>query len=216
VARVLRRARGDALLLFDPRAGVEALAEVRSVDGARVQVEVGPVAQATPPSREVILLQAVGKGDKMDAVVQDATELGATRIFPVLTERTVVQPGPRSAARVERWRRVADGAARQCGRALAPVVEEIAPLVAAASSVEAELRLALVPRAERAAGPLLLGETGSVAFLVGPEGGLTEAEVQALAEGGWLPASLGPTTLRTETVATAVLGALLVLGAPER
>ncbi|MCS6899149.1 MAG: 16S rRNA (uracil(1498)-N(3))-methyltransferase [Polyangiaceae bacterium] len=216
VARVLRRTRGDVLLLFDPRIGIEALAEVCSVDGARVQVEVGVPFQAAVPQREVILLQAVGKGDKMDTVVQDATELGATRIFPVLTERTVVQPGSRSAARVERWRRIADSAARQCGRALAPVVEEIAPLLTVTSSVEAVLRLALVPWAEHAAGPLLLGERGSIAFLVGPEGGLTETEVRLLAEGGWLPASLGSTTLRTETVAAAVLGALLVLSVSER
>lgn len=210
VARVLRKARGDRLLLFDPRLGLEAEAEVRSVDGARVLV----LAEASRPvssfGREIWLIQALGKGDKLDTVVQDATELGVSRILPVLSERTVVQPGPKAAARVERWRRIAAGAARQCGRAQAPEISEIAPLLAAAETVDAELRLLLVPGAPRAAGPLLLGEPGAVAFVVGPEGGLSEKEVEALEARGWIPASLGSTTLRTETVAAAVLGALLL------
>jgi 16S rRNA (uracil1498-N3)-methyltransferase len=213
VARVLRRARGDRLVLFDPGAGLEADAEVQSVDGARVTVLSGAARPAAQIEREVILIQAVGKGDKLDAVVQDATELGATRIVPVLSERTVVQPGAKASARVERWRRIASEAARQCGRARAPTVDELAPLLPAAAAIQGGLRLALAPGAGALAGPLLLGEAGSVAFVVGPEGGLTEGELRALEGDGWIAASLGPATLRTETVAAAVLGALR-LGAP--
>lgn len=212
VGRVLRKSPGDQLLLFDPERGQEADAEVLEVDGARVFVRVEAVRQCVFDERKVVLIQAVGKGDKLDLVVQDATELGVTQILPVLSERTVVQPGPKAAARVERWRRIAIGAARQCGRARAPEVLEITPLLTATKGVEADLRLVLVPGASRAAGPLLLGEPGTVALVVGPEGGLSESELEVLEEQGWIAASLGPTTLRTETVAAAVLGALLLVG----
>ncbi|MCU0659195.1 MAG: 16S rRNA (uracil(1498)-N(3))-methyltransferase [Polyangiaceae bacterium] len=210
VARVLRKARGDTLLLFDPRLGVEALARIEAVDGASVRVLVQGPAPASVPERDVVLVQALGKGDKMDAVVQDATELGVARIVPVLSERTVVQPGPKAAARVERWRRIAAEASRQSGRAQAPEIDPIRPLLEAVEGIPSDLRLALVPGAAQPAGPLLLGPTAALAFLVGPEGGLSERECQELEQRGWVLSDLGPWTLRTETVATAVLGALLV------
>lgn len=210
VARVLRQARGDRLTLFDPQAGREADAEVCSVDGANVRVRVEGLREAVALAREVTLIQAIGKGDKVDDVVRDATELNVARIVPVLTERTVVQPGARAAARVERWRRIAAEAARQCGRPLAPVIDEIASL-GGISAIEADLRLVLVPGAPGLVGPLLLGAPGSIAFVVGPEGGLSAGEITRLEGAGWVTASLGPTVLRTETVATAVLGALLLL-----
>ncbi|RYE84174.1 MAG: hypothetical protein EOO75_18440, partial [Myxococcales bacterium] len=84
VAHVLRRRRGDPLRLFVPRLGLEADAVVESVDGARVTVQIGEPRQA-PSGREVTLVQALGKGDKMDAIVRDATELGVSRVVPVLT-----------------------------------------------------------------------------------------------------------------------------------
>ncbi len=208
VAHVLRRRRGDSLRLFEPRLGLEADAVVVSVDGARVVVEVQPPREA-PAGREFTIVHALGKGDKMDAIVRDATELGVARIVPVTTARTVVRPGDRASARVERWRRIADEAARQCGRALAPSVDDITPL-ADVRALSAALRLVLVPHAPRPAGSLLLEATSSVAFVVGPEGGLDDAEITSLAEAGWEPASLGPNVLRTETVAAAVLGALLL------
>lgn len=210
VARVLRLGRGDLLTLFDPATGRVAEAAVLSVDGGDVRVAVGPVSEGRRAGRAITLLQAIGKGDKMDAVIRDATELDVARVIPVLTARTVVQPGARAAERLARWRRVAAEAARQCGRAQAPEIDEIQPLARAAASVEAPLRLALAPEAGRAAGPLLLAEEGAVAFVVGPEGGLDAAEIEALEAAGWVAASLGPTVLRTETVATAVLGALLL------
>ena len=216
VARVLRRGEGDLLTLFDGSLGIEAGARIVSVGEAGVVVEVGPPGAAQiPGGREITLVQALGKGDKMDAIVRDATELGATRIVPVETRRAVARAGGRGEAKVARWRAIAIEAARQSGRGDTPEVTAIGSLESAGREVLAGARLVLVPAAVEPAGARLqaaLREGLSIAIVVGPEGGLDEAEILSLAEAGWSPVSLGPRVLRTETVAAAVLGALLVLG----
>lgn len=215
ITHVLRRARGDELILFDPALGLELDAQILSVSGALVLAAIGPSRARASGAREVSLLQALGKGDKLDAVVRDATELGVTRIAPVISERTVVRPGDRAQNKLDRWVKIAVDAARQCGRSQAPLIEPIRPLREAAAA-GADLRLVLTPSGGQAAGPLLLGEAGSVAFAVGPEGGFSASEIEALEAGGWVAASLGPLVLRTETVAAAVLGALLLSSPPAR
>lgn len=220
VTRVLRRGPGDELDLFDGARGVQASARIVEVGGEGVMVEVGEVrepAEGTRGRRAITLVQALGKADKLDRVVRDATELGATRIVPVVTRRTVVQPGDRGAARVERWRKIAVEAARQSGRVDAPEVDAIMPLDEIARGLEATCKLALTPGAQRHAGEVVLATAlgESIAMIVGPEGGLDPDEVGALERAGWVPCTLGPQTLRTETVAGAVLGGLLLV-APTR
>jgi 16S rRNA (uracil1498-N3)-methyltransferase len=161
-------------------------------------------------------MQAVGKGDKLDAVVRDATELGATRVVPVITERSVSRP---PASRSERWRRIAVEAARQCGRGDAPIVDEPAPLAdvlehwPALEAHAGDARLCLSPSASAPIGPRLRGldARGAIALLIGPEGGLTQAEISAAARAGFADVHLGRIVLRTETVCAAVLGAILAL-----
>jgi 16S rRNA (uracil1498-N3)-methyltransferase len=168
------------------------------------------------PLRPITVLQALGKGAKMDAIVRDATELGASRIVPVLAERSV----RRSAAErhpEDRWQRIAVEAARQCGRSTAPAVERIAPLDAAlahyAPAEHGGIGLCLDPESARPAREALaeLPPAAPVVLLIGPEGGLTGAEMDAAAERGFARVTLGPFVLRTETVCAALLGALLVL-----
>src|SRR5262249_20907554 len=153
-----------------------------------------------------------------DAVVRDATELGATRIFAVETARTVLRLEGKAEARAERWRRVAVEAARQAGRGDVPRIEGPASLstalAATASFAPTALKLCLWEDATRPLGPVLRGAepTAPVVALIGPEGGLERAEVDEASEAGFLAVSLGPLKLRTETVAAALLGALLVQG----
>jgi 16S rRNA (uracil1498-N3)-methyltransferase len=225
LARVLRQGQGDEVVLFDPRQQVEATAtiEVPNADGVRVSVgalRAGAVLAAV----DLVLVYALAKGDKVDAVVRDATELGATRIVVTQTERSVVQlsDGRRMASKKERWARVAEQAARQCGRADPPAIDGIlrwSEALAAAAACDA--RFCLDPRATTPLGDVLPGAASagaSIAIAVGPEGGLSPGEVDAAVTGGWIATSFGPFVLRTETVPAAILGAIRVLtpGAVER
>src|SRR5262249_23530063 len=138
---------------------------------------------------------------------RDATELGATRVVPVICERSVARP---DGARAARWRRIAVDAARQCGRGDAPAVEGPVPFVDAVHDAPPDaLRLCLDPGAERPLGAALEEDQGqAVVLAVGPEGGLTPAETAAAGSAGFVLVTLGPLVLRTETVCAAVLGAL--------
>jgi 16S rRNA (uracil1498-N3)-methyltransferase len=216
LARVLRLRAGDTFVAFDPATGRESDAvAVRAEDDA-VTVRFGPPRQgATRQARAVTLVQGLAKGDKCDAVVRDATELGATRILVATTRRSVVKlDAARAAGRQARWARIAQEAARQCGRSDAPRVEAPCPWVDALAKVEpGAARFCLWERATEALGPSLfvaLAQGASLAFACGPEGGLEDAEVDLARSSGWQVVSLGPLALRTETVATAVLGAVRV------
>jgi 16S rRNA (uracil1498-N3)-methyltransferase len=216
VAQVRRLGPGDRIVLFDPDRAEEADAEIVAVGRRAVTVRVGEARPAAlRPARAVTLVQGVGKGDKMDAVVRDATELGVTRVVPAICARSVALP---PAARAARWRRIAVEAARQCGRGDAPAIE--APILfedALRRAAEgAEARLCLDPGAEAGFSQGLDGVAAeaAVAFAVGPEGGLTGDELAAADRAGFVRVTLGPLVLRTETVCAAVLGALLVARAP--
>ena len=213
--RVHRLGPGDPVVLFDPDRALEADAEIVEVGRRVVTVQVGaPRPAARRPGREVTLLQGVGKGDKLDAIVRDATELGATRIVPVLCERSVARP---DAARAARWRRIAIEAARQCGRGDAPVIDPPSTLAVAAREAASgdALRLCLDPAADRPIGPSLVALGGrAVILVVGPEGGLTPDELAVAEAAGFTRVTFGQLVLRTETVCAAVLGAVLALAGP--
>jgi 16S rRNA (uracil1498-N3)-methyltransferase len=206
IATVLRLRPGDHVVLFDG-AG-EAEAELLTVrDGATTARLVSP---RRPASRltEITLLQGVARGSKMDLIVRMATEIGLSSIVPVVTARSVSDPGP---SRSSRWRRIAQEAARQCGRADLPDVPEPSTL-AQTLAILGPVDLLVVPW-ERATEPLgvMLTPTAfeSAAILVGPEGGLTDDEVETARAAGGRPVSLGPLILRTET-AGVVTAAMLI------
>jgi 16S rRNA (uracil1498-N3)-methyltransferase len=220
LGRVLRLRAGSAFVAFDPARGVEANARVvQGMDqggGDTLTVTIGPLRPAkAPPERPVTFIQGFAKADKVDAVVRDATELGATRIVIATTARSVVKlDAPRGEARALRWTRIAEEAARQCGRSEAPRVGAPVSWGEALASVEAEAaRFCLYEGATEPLGPPLfeaLAAGRPLAFACGPEGGLDAAEVARARDAGWTIASLGPLVLRTETVAAAVLGAVRV------
>lgn len=204
VARVHRLGPGDRFVAFDPEARLEADAVIVRVDGRSVAVALSEPRQAQALAAiEVTLLQGIGKGDKLDRVVRDATALGAARIVGVETERSVVQ---RAEKRSERLRAIALDAARQSGRGDLPRIQVGVRLADALAGVTAERRVCLDPRAPA---PLSLSGEGSLALLIGPEGGLTPDEIALAEEHGFVRASFGSLVLRTETAATAVLGAIV-------
>jgi 16S rRNA (uracil1498-N3)-methyltransferase len=200
LVRVHRLRAGDRFLAFDPKRALECEGEVLS---AR-RVRLGEPRAAAPALRAITWIHGCPKGDKPDAIVRDATELGATRIVFVHTARIVSKP---AAARVDRWERVAREAARQCGRSDAPQIALLTRWEDALDAADAETRVCLDPRGA----PLrdvLARAKGSLAFAVGPEGGLTDGEVEAATKRGFTTCQLGALVMRTETVPAAVLGAV--------
>ena len=222
LVRVLRLKSGASFVAFDPERATEADAVLEATSDGRAVLHVGPVRPAaTRAAREVFLVQGLAKGDKCDAVVRDATELGATHVFIAACARSVVRlQGDRLDARLARFRRIATEAARQCGRGDPPRVELLGWEEAIARVPRSAHRFCLhvSPHGDAPLGPPLLealadapaGTPAPLAFAAGPEGGLTDEEVAFATEHGWAIASLGRFVLRTETAAAALLGAIRV------
>ncbi|MEX2223528.1 MAG: 16S rRNA (uracil(1498)-N(3))-methyltransferase [Candidatus Rokuibacteriota bacterium] len=211
LGRVLRAAAGDVVQAVD---GGGALLSVRltAVTGRRAEgLIVGRAPLATESPLHLTLAQAIPKGDKMDGIIRMATELGVTRVVPLLTARTLVRLEPvRWGSRVGRWQRIAKEAAQQSGRAAVPEITPPRELSAWSPEAEAAGLLICLWEEERAGLDKRLppGPRPRVTVVVGPEGGLTPEEARGLAGAGALVAGLGPRLLRTETagpVAVALL-----------
>ncbi|HUY08055.1 MAG TPA: RsmE family RNA methyltransferase [Candidatus Dormibacteraeota bacterium] len=161
------------------------------------------------------LLQALPKGQGMSAVCEQVAELGATTIWPVLTERTVPRPEPEQAAqRTERWRTISREAAQLAGRHRIPEVRPIAPILDSLQDLlgaEPQLQAFTCHDGEMRQGlnSVAWDSRRPTAVLIGPEGGFTPAEVQELASHGSRPVSLGPRNLRTTLAAAVALTVLL-------
>lgn len=212
VSRVLRLTAGDELRLFhgdgqDYAARIEAAVS----GGLRVRVT-SPQPVRTESSLQVILLQGICRGQKMDLVIQKATELGVRAILPLRCERSVVRlQGDRALRRREHWFSVAAGAAEQCGRAIVPQVHPVASFDAALTTLpDGAPRLLLDPEADAGLGQHAPGG-GAIVLLTGPEGGLTPAERRAALQAGFTGVRLGPRVLRTETAPLAALSILQYL-----
>ena len=209
--RVLRLRPGAALILFNGRGG-EYAAELAagSRSGAHALVGAYTAIERESPL-QITLLQGVARGERMDFIVQKATELGVQRIVPLSCEFSVVRLDEAALRRrVEHWRGVAIAACEQCGRNRLPEVESVVPLEAACASGGDELKLVLVPQAPATLKTLSDGPRG-VVLLVGPEGGLSGREQLLAQRHGFQACRLGPRTLRTETAPLAALAALQAL-----
>ncbi|MCF7201009.1 16S rRNA (uracil(1498)-N(3))-methyltransferase [Pseudomonas oligotrophica] len=202
IARVLRLAAGDAVQLFDG-SGQEYRGRLAEVGKKQVQVELEEQLPglAESPLR-IHLGQGLSRGERMDWAIQKATELGVSEITPVLSERCEVRLNDeRADKRLAHWRQIAISACEQCGRSVLPVIH--APMALGDwLAVEATLKLVLHPVAEPLASHAPPRE---LAFLIGPEGGLSDAEVEQARQRGFLPARLGPRVLRTETAPVVAL-----------
>jgi 16S rRNA (uracil1498-N3)-methyltransferase len=212
LTRVLRLTEGDPCVLFNGHGG-EFACRLAVAGKREVAVDVGahdPVERESP--LRILLLQGLARGERMDFIVQKATELGVAAIRPVHTLHSGVKLDDSQVDRkLAHWRSVATGACEQCQRNRLP---DILPPVTLAEAIAAapegdRWTLSLTPGRT----PARLSGTGSglrATLLVGPEGGLAPAEEQAAAAAGFEPLYLGPRVLRTETAA---LAALAVLGA---
>ncbi len=203
IGRVLRMAEGDAVQLFDG-SGQEYRGALLEVGKKRVRVQLDEAFAGQPESSlKIHLGQGLSRGERMDWAIQKATELGVSEITPIISERCEVRlKDERAEKRQAHWQQIAVSACEQCGRSTVPVIHPPQLLSEWLKASGAELKLVLHPVAE----PLVShARPATLAFLIGPEGGLSDAEVNQAQGAGFHAARLGPRVLRTETAPVVAL-----------
>lgn len=221
LAKVLRARSGDEIVLFNGD-GREFTGAIEKVQGLRVSASVGAARSIDRESPfRLTLVQSVPRGDRMDFIVQKATELGVARIVPVLSQRSVVRlDESQSTSKQAHWRAVAVSACEQCGRNRLPSVDAPKPLLNYLGSLTqategGSLRLVLEPeRARQIQHPGHSIDSASLApalraeIAIGPEGGFAAEELEAFNLSAFSRVTLGPRVLRTETAAIAAIAVL--------
>lgn len=208
IRTVLRKQAGDLLTLLDGQ-GREYTVRITAIEKEAIETEIVERRERHPLLPSVILGQGLPKSDKMDFIVQKATELGVSAIVPLVTERTIVKVKDEE-KRVTRWQKIAREAAMQSNRPDIPKVETIHPFNEYIRSLAPGPRTLLIFPWEEGTEPVknVLRrhfDAQHIVVLIGPEGGFSQAEAEAAAEKGFHLVSLGPNILRTETAAVAAL-----------
>jgi 16S rRNA (uracil1498-N3)-methyltransferase len=214
LVNVLRLREGDEITVLDGSGGVyEVLLTSCNRDAAIGEIKTRW--QAKPPSMEIVLFAGLPKADKMDMIVQKATELGACGIVPVMCLHTVLQlSAERTQQRIDRWRQIAVEASKQSHRPFFPFVSDILSFEEALENYQADLKLIFVARATQSVRELKdvlkrHADARRVNIFIGPEGGLAEDEIHLALSAGAVSVSLGANVLRTETAAIAALAIIL-------
>lgn len=203
IGRVLRMTEGQALQVFDG-SGHEYRGTLLEVGKKQVRVQLDESFAGQPESTlRIHLGQGLSRGERMDWAIQKATELGVAEITPIVSERCEVRlKDERAQKRQDHWQQIAISACEQCGRSVVPVIHPPQPLADWLKQTQADLKLVLHPVAE----PLSSHPApGTLAFLIGPEGGLGDQEVEQAKACGYHAARLGPRVLRTETAPVVAL-----------
>ena len=213
ISQVLRMRAGEEVTVVDGN-GLELLCEVSQISKKQVILKINEKREnATEPPYEITLFQCVSKGERMDLTVQKCTELGVSRIVPVLSERCIVKMNAKdSKGKIDRWQKISLEAARQCGRGIVPKVEDPLSLEKAYEDIE-NYDLTLFPWEDETGKGLksaLQSFRGKkIAIFVGPEGGFSKEEADNAVKCGAVRVTLGPRILRTETAGAAVLAMIL-------
>lgn len=209
LARVLRLGAGDACVLFNGD-GRDYDARIVSAGRKAVEVEIEGMREVRNESTlRIVLVQGIARGEKMDLILQKATELGVAGVVPVHGERGEVRlDGERADKRLRHWRSVVASACEQSARARVPGVAAPRPLADALADLPST-RLLLDPEATQ---PLPSNiPDGGCALAIGPEGGWSPQDIATLQAAGFVGARLGPRVLRTETAGLAAIAALQML-----
>jgi 16S rRNA (uracil1498-N3)-methyltransferase len=220
LAKVLRARSGDEVVLFNGD-GREFTGAIEKVQGSRVSASIGAARSVDRESPfQLTLVQCVPRGDRMDFIVQKATELGVARIVPVLSQRSVVRlDQSQSSSKQAHWLAVAVSACEQSGRNRLPSLHTPVPLLSylggLPQAAAGELRFVLEPervrRTEHGARSIDVASPQSAshaAIAIGPEGGFAPEELEAFDLSAFARMALGPRVLRTETAAIAAIVAL--------
>ena len=215
ISKVLRMQPGAQLQIVSDD-GVSAVAEITAIDSERVTVRcLEKLAESHEPRVKLVLAQGLAKGEKMDFIIQKAVEMGAYSVIPVAMEHSVVRlDGAKAAKKVERWQKIAESAAKQSKRDIIPEVQPVqsmAEMLAKCTgqtkiiAYECEDRLSLkaaLKAAEEAGG------ISELLLIIGPEGGISEGELEQARQAGAVPVSLGRRILRAETAGLVAISAI--------
>lgn len=208
--RVLRLKPGEKVLIADSL-GQAFYSKVVKVEPGEILVELEMAMPSTESPLNLVLCPSLLKGDKMDLVIRQATELGVTRIIPLFTARSIPQPGQGSDdKRLKRWRTIVRSSAAQCQRAFLPTVDPVHTLPELLQEV-GQCTI-IVPWEEDQSTPLAVlkpqepyPEGKALYLLIGPEGGFALSEIEDLKKNGAVPVNLGPRILRSDTAAAAAI-----------
>ena len=215
ISKVLRMQPGAQLQIVSDD-GVSAVAEITAIDSERVTVRcLEKLAESHEPRVKLVLAQGLAKGEKMDFIIQKAVEMGAYSVIPVAMEHSVVRlDGAKAAKKVERWQKIAESAAKQSKRDIIPEVQPVQSMTAMLAkcacqtkiiAYECEDRLSLkaaLKAAEEAGG------ISELLLIIGPEGGISEGELEQARQAGAVPVSLGRRILRAETAGLVAISAI--------
>ena len=214
IIRVLRMTVGSTLSLFNGD-GYDYQAMILAIGKHDVSLRIGPChAPHNESPLRLTLAQCLIRSDKMDLVVQKATELGVTRVVPLYSSRSTLKlDASRVQKRLSHWRGVAISACEQSGRAKVPQLEPVQSLTtwSAARTDDTALRLVLTPAASTPIKTLPLPATASAIITIGPEGGFSNDELETMHQAGFHAVRLGPRILRTETAGLTTLAVLQAL-----
>lgn len=209
LARVLRAQVGDALIIFNGQGG-EYEASITEITKKSVHVKLLHFqARESESPVHIHLAQGMARGEKMDVIVQKAVELGVTHITPLITERCNVRlDKDREEKRLAHLEAVMISACEQSGRNRIPLLDAPISYPLWLSTVKADLAFVLSPHVDHKLPQLELSDHASIILLIGPEGGLSDQEVELAIQQGFLPLNLGPRILRTETASLAAISTL--------
>jgi 16S rRNA (uracil1498-N3)-methyltransferase len=207
---VLRLKVGESIAVFD-KDGHEYSGAIELIGKTQAIIKVAPKKQAARSKINLTIACAIPKGDRMDDVVDQLTQLGVARIIPVLTERVIVKlDETKKKARLRRWQTIAQSAAEQSRRSSLPVIAPVTPFADVIEGLE-KYDLKLIPHLSGKRKPikdLITEKPRNIIVLIGPEGDFTPEEVRMALDAGFIPVSLGENVLRVATAAVAVAGYL--------
>jgi 16S rRNA (uracil1498-N3)-methyltransferase len=206
LVHVLRARTGDKLTLFNG-AGGEYESVIVNIDKKGVDVNITSfMPREVEPPCHIYLAQGLARGEKMDFIVQKAVELGVQKIIPLLTEHCNVRlDNERKEKRLQHWQGIAVNACEQCGRNRLPGITSPISFETWLPTVKAGLCFVLSPHVQNKLPTDTLPSCASIVLLIGPEGGLSDNEIKAAIQHGFLPLNLGPRVLRTETASLAAI-----------
>lgn len=213
ISKVLRMQPGDKLQIVSDD-GVTAIAEIVSLQSDSVVVKcLEKLAESHEPSVKITLAQGLAKGEKMDFIIQKAVEMGASSIVPVAMEHSVVRlEGAKADKKVERWQKIAEAAAKQSKRDIIPQVQPVQTIQQMLANNDLQHKIIAYECEDRLGLKTALQSCHNLQellLIIGPEGGISEFELELARKNGAVPVSLGKRILRAETAGVVALSAIL-------